>query len=61
MVKTSRKKAAKATKKKSVSKKKSDHKTYDKPLSLHPMSFSQALDKLLTAKPVKRAQKKSSK
>lgn len=37
---------------------KAQKKTYEKPLSLHPLSFTQALDRLLKAKPVKKAKPK---
>jgi len=38
--------------------KKSSPKQYDKPLSLYPLDFSEAVERLLGAKPQKKAKKK---
>ena len=40
---------------------KAKKRTYDKPLSLQPLSFTQAVDRLLLAKPAKKAKPKRKK
>ena len=51
---------AKAPRKAPKKPKKAAPKKYAKPLSLHPMSFEDAVDRLLHAKPAKRPTKKKS-